>query len=285
MDGGDLIEIGVLALGIYALLRFLKRSRGAGILRGLGLVGVGLFLVAQLLIASFHLAELGKVLDSFLTTAVVGLLVIFQPELRRGLMLLGRYRGLRFFADEPAPVADRLASTALALSRDRVGALIAIQREHSLEVYAETGERLDAELSPALLRALFAHPSPLHDGAVILSNGRVAAAGCQLPLASPGPESPRTGMRHRAAMGLSEETDALLLVVSEETGRISLALRGRLEAVSREVLSRRLAEELSPPPAPRLRLGLGLRGRLRALARPFRRGCPAPTAEPGTVGR
>src|SRR6266568_3071275 len=105
----DLIEIAILAVAIYAILRFLGKTRGSGMVRGLGLVVVGLFLVAQVVIASFDLTVLGKVLDYVLTTAAVGLLVIFQPELRRGLMLLGRYRGLRFFVEEKhAPLADKL---------------------------------------------------------------------------------------------------------------------------------------------------------------------------------
>ena len=114
--------------------------------------------------------------------------------------------------------------------------------------YIETGERLDSEISASLLRTVFTPNSPLHDGAVILCNGRVAAAACQLPLGQP-PAKGHThvGMRHRAAVGLSEETDAVLLVVSEETGRISVAVGGRLEAVTRENLSRRLVELLSRP--------------------------------------
>src|SRR5262249_42646334 len=125
---------------------------------------------------------------------------------------------------------------------------IAIQREVPLSSFVETGERLDGEISAPLLQTLFTPNSPLHDGAVILCGGRVTAAACQLPLGQP-PDRGQThvGMRHRAALGLSEETDAVLLVVSEETGRISLAVAGRLEAVSRENLSRRLAELLAHP--------------------------------------
>jgi len=257
MGTTDLVEIAILAVGIYMVLRFLRQTRGAGVVRGLGILGVGVFLVAQLLIAWFELAELGRILDYILTTAVLGLLVIFQPELRRGLMLLGRYRGLRsFVAPEEESVVERLTNLALALSRDRVGALIAVQREQSLAQYIETGERVDSEISPPLLRALFAHSSPLHDGAVVICNGRITAAACQLPLGQPTADGPRTGMRHRAAIGLSEDTDAVLLVVSEESGRISIAVRGELETVARENLARRLAAELSAPsikPARRLR--------------------------------
>jgi diadenylate cyclase len=254
----DLIEIALLSVAIYAGLRFLGKTRGSGMVRGLGLVVVGLFLVAQVVIASFDLTVLGKVLDYVLTTAALGMLVIFQPELRRGLMLLGRYRGLRFFVQERAraPLADKLADAAEILSRECVGALIAVEREVTLSPYAETGETLDAAISPGLIRTIFSPNSPLHDGAVILRSDRVAAAGCQLPLGPP-PEGKNVhlGMRHRAALALSEETDALLLVVSEETGRVSVAVGGRLEPVPRENLSRRLAEILShKASAPKTRL-------------------------------
>jgi diadenylate cyclase len=243
----DLVELGILALTIYLVLRFLGKTRGAGMVRGLGLIVVGLFLVAQVVIASFDLTVLARVLDYLLTTVMLGMLVIFQPELRRGLMVLGRYRILRYFADEPRhPMADRLADAAEALSRECVGALIAIEREMTLDAYVETGEAIDAEVSPFLLRAIFCKRSPLHDGAVILCGGRLTAAACQLPLGlAPEGGSEHMGMRHRAALALSEETDAVLLVVSEETGRISLAVGGRLEPVPRENLSRRLAALLS----------------------------------------
>lgn len=250
----DLVEIAILAVAIYVVLRFLGRTRGAGMVRGLGLVVVGLFLAAQVVIASFDLTVLGRVLDYLLTTVLVGLLVIFQPELRRGLMVLGRYRALRYFIREsPHPIADKLADAAEALSRECTGALVAIQREVALTPYIESGEVIDSVLSPGLIRSIFNKHSPLHDGAMILTNGRLSAVACQLPLGQP-PEgaSAHMGMRHRAALCLSEETDAVVLVVSEETGRVSLAVHGRLEPVPRENLSRRLAKLLSPSIGPRL---------------------------------
>ena len=242
----DLVEIAILAVAIYVVLRLLGKTRGSGVVRGLGLVIVGLFLVGQVVIASFDLTELSKVLDYLLTTVLIGLVVIFQPELRRGLTLLGRYHMLRYFGSENDPIADKLADAAEALSRECVGALIAIQREVSLDTYVETGEIVDSEISAGLIRSIFSHRSPLHDGAVVLCHGRIRAAACQLPLGQP-PEgsSPHMGMRHRAALCLSEETDAVLLVVSEETGRISLAIGGHLEPVAGENLSRRLAALLS----------------------------------------
>lgn len=246
----DLIEIAILAVAIYALLRFLGKTRGPILVRGLGLVIVGLFLVTQVVIASFDLTELGQVLDYLLTTALLGLVVIFQPELRRGLIVLGRYRMLRYLVPESPPMADKLAEAASALSWECVGALVAIQREVPLDPYVETGERIDADISPALIRTVFSPRSPLHDGALIICNGRMRAAGCQLPLGQPPAGiSPHMGMRHRAALCMSDETDAVVLVVSEETGRISLAVGGRLEAVPRENLSRHLAELLSIPVA------------------------------------
>jgi diadenylate cyclase len=242
----DLVEIFILAVFIYGFLRFLGKTRGSAVVRGLGLVGVGLFLLAQVVVASFDLTELSKVLDYILTTVLVALVVIFQPELRRGLIVLGRYRMMRYFVGASSPIADRLADAAEALSREGVGALIAIQRQASLDSYAETGERIDGEISAALIRTIFSPRSPLHDGAIILSNERVVAAGCQLPLSQPQDgSSPHMGMRHRAAISLSDETDAILIVVSEETGRISLAMGGELEAVPRDNVSRRLAEVLS----------------------------------------
>jgi diadenylate cyclase len=248
----DLVEIVILAIVIFCLLRLLGKTRGSAVLRGLGLIAVGLFLVAQVVVASFDLTELSRVLDYLLTTVLLALVVIFQPELRRGLIVLGRYRIVRYFKGESDPLADKLADAADALARECVGALIALQREMPLDSYAETGERLDAEISASLIRTIFKPGSPLHDGAVILSNGRLAAAACQLPLNQP-PEgsSPNMGMRHRAAACLSDDTDAVVLVVSEETGRISIGVGGKLEAVPRENLSRRLAALFSRPAAQR----------------------------------
>jgi diadenylate cyclase len=242
----DLVEIAILAAAIYLVLRLLRHSRGSGVARGLGLVVIGLFLVAQVVIVRFDLSVLGKVLDYLHTALLVGVLVVFQPELRRGLTVLGRYRVMRYLGREVRhPMADKLADASAALSRECVGALIAIERGVPLAPYAETGERIDGDISAALLRTLFSPNTPLHDGAVVLRHGRIAAAACQLPLGQPPERSAaHLGMRHRAALALSEETDAVLLVVSEETGRISLAVAGRLEAVPRENLSRRLVDLL-----------------------------------------
>jgi diadenylate cyclase len=245
----DVIEIAILAVLVYGVLRFIGATRGAGIVRGLGIVVAGFFLVVQLVIASFDLTELSKILDYLLTTVLMGLIVIFQPELRRGLLVLGRSRMLSVFVHSQGSVADRLAEAALAMSKDYTGALIVMQRGVSLASFINTGDRLDAELSADLLRAIFNKYSPLHDGAVVLCEGRVAAAGCQLPLADAPTGNSHYGMRHRAALGISDETDALVLVVSEESGRISLASGGKLIPVPRDDVAGTIVAHLQGRPA------------------------------------
>jgi diadenylate cyclase len=251
----DLVEVAIVAAVLYGVLHFLGKtcSPNTSLNRGLGLVAIGLLLLAQVIIAALDLTELGRFLDYLLTAVLVALVVIFQPELRRGLMMLGRTTLWRYLAPNHPPVADQLADAAEALSRDCIGALVVIQREANLAPFIETGEIVDSALSAALIRTLFSPRSPLHDGAAIICHGRLTAAGCQLPLHTPDGRATdqsgfHMGMRHRAALSLSQETDALVLVVSEETGRISLALGGRLEPVPRENLSRRLAAILSTAP-------------------------------------
>jgi diadenylate cyclase len=252
----DFVQIAILAVVVYGLLRFLsKTGAGSTIGRGLGLVVVAFFLLAQIVIASLDLAELSAVLDYILFGTLLALVVLFQPELRRGLMMLGRTKIWHGRFPTRHALADPLADAAEAMSRDGVGALIVIQREVSMAPFIETGERIDARLSAALLRTIFITKSPLHDGAVILVKGRIVAAGCQLPMGDHERVSasgkPAFGMRHRAALTLSEESDAIILVVSEETGRISLACQGRFEPITRDDLARRLVDLLDSP-APRL---------------------------------
>lgn len=257
----DLVEIVLLTIAFYWVVRLLGKTRGAGLVRGLGLLVVGTYLAAQVLVSLFDLTILKQVLDYLMTTGLLAMVVLFQPELRRGLFVLGRYPLLRAFVrSRDEPLADPLAKAAELLSRDRTGALIVLEREVSLEQMVESGTRIDAEISERLLASLFFKNSPLHDGAVIIRQGRLAAAGCQLPLTQlPDDTDHRLGMRHRAALSVSEETDALVLVVSEETGRISVVSGGILEPVPREALSRRLAEILANRPVERPVESLGSR--------------------------
>jgi diadenylate cyclase len=249
----DGVQVGILTVVVFAFLRFLsKTGTGSSIGRGLGVVIVALFLLLQVVIASLDLAELGALLDYLLAAGLLGLLIIFQPELRRGLMKLGRNRLWTTCSPVKNSIADPLADAAEAMSHERVGALIVIQREVSLAPYIETGERIEAKPTASLLRAVFMPKGPLHDGAVILVKGRVVAAGCQLPMRSlerlaESGSWLNLGMRHRAALSVTEETDAVALVVSEETGRISLAWGGRFEPITRDNLAKRLVELLNRP--------------------------------------
>lgn len=247
----DVVEVLLLTLAVYGALRLLGRTRSAGVVRGLALLVAIMFLVAQTIVAALDLTVIGKVLDYLFTIGILALVIIFQQELRRGLLVLGRYPLLRLFSpSRPHAIADTMEDAAGLLSRQGIGALVVIERDESLDAQVETGTRLDAELSVALLHAIFFKNNPLHDGAVIVRRSRVLAAGCQLPLGSPGEGfQHQHGMRHRAAQGMSEETDAVVLVVSEETGRISIAFEGKVEAVDRERVSRRLAECLASRPA------------------------------------
>lgn len=239
----DLVEISLLAAFIYCLLRFIGATRGIGMVRGLGIVVAITVFGVQVIIASFDLTELNKILDYMLASAFLGIIVIFQPELRSGLFTLGRYRLFRLFSPmehREEPVVDKVAAVAGELARECTGALIVLQREASLQQFIQTGEQLDCSVSEGLLVSIFQKNSPLHDGAVILAHGRIAASACQLPLAEAPQGASDYGMRHRAALGITEETDAVVVVVSEETGRISLVSAGVLEAVPRELVARRL---------------------------------------------
>jgi diadenylate cyclase len=251
MGASDVIQVALLAVALLGVIRLLGKTCGSGtfIGRGLALVIVGLFLVVQVVLADLDLTELGTILDYGLLLGLLGTVVIFQPELRRGLMMLGRARLWRNGVPSGDSIAECLADCAIAMSRDRVGALITIQREVSLAPIIETGETIDGQLSRALVQTIFYPDCPLHDGAIILTHGRIVAAACQLPMKSMDqlshPPDVQVGMRHRAAQCLSEQTDAIVLVVSEETGRISLALGGRMEGVPPEALEGRLAAVLA----------------------------------------
>jgi diadenylate cyclase len=251
MTLSDLVQIAFLAVVLLGVWRLLGKTYGSGsfIGRGLALVLVGIVLVIQVVLADLDLTELGTLLDYVLIIGLLGTIVIFQPELRRGLMMLGRARFWRQGTPSGHSIAECLAESAVALSRERIGALIAMQREVSLGPIVDTGEPIDGQLTTALVQTIFYPGCPLHDGALILVHGRVTAAACQLPMKTIDqllhPLDLQLGMRHRAAQCLSEQTDAIVLVVSEETGRISLAMGGRLERVLPEVLHERLAALLS----------------------------------------
>ncbi len=223
------LQILILTAGIHLFLRFVRTTRGNRLIRGLFLsviVGVvGLWGLSRAL----GLEELEHLLRGSSGFIVVGFVVIFQSELRRGIAQLGEHPFIgRLMQSSDGGVLRESVQAAHALSRRRQGALIAFERETPLTPYLETGTRVDAEVRAPLLETLFHPETPLHDGAVIVRRGRVASAGCILPLSEELLPSPTMGTRHRAALGLSEESDAIVLVVSEETGSISIARAGTL---------------------------------------------------------
>jgi uncharacterized protein (TIGR00159 family) len=212
----DTLDIALIAFGIYWMLLLIRGTRAAQMVLGL-LILVLLWLMSEQL----ELAATNFILDNFLSAIVLLVIVIFQADIRRALSRVGR--GVFSAAPrESAHAIEEIVRACQALAQRRVGALIVIEQEIALEEYMELGTRLDADLTRDLLVSLFLPYSPLHDGAVIIRGGRVAAAGCILPLALRASIPTTLGTRHRAAAGVAEETDALAIVVSEETGRISL---------------------------------------------------------------
>ncbi len=215
-----ILEILILWYVIYMVLLFVKGTRSEQLLKGLVIIGV-IFLAAQQL----GLDAITWVLTRLFPISVVALVVIFQPELRRGLAQLGQL-GLH---QESAEILEEIAGASGNLSRRKIGALIVIEREVGLKSYIESGTEIDGRVTNYLLTSIFMPQSPLHDGAVIIQRGRLVAAGCVLPLPQDERGIPKIlGMRHRAAVGISEETDAVCVVVSEETGTISVASAGKL---------------------------------------------------------
>jgi diadenylate cyclase len=223
------LEVGILFLLIYLFLIYLRGTRGERIIRALGLFLVITMVGLVQLVRLAGLSNLEFLLDSFIGTLLIALLIIFQPELRRGLIRMGsRNPFLGQELTETGMVAV-LASVSLKFSKNKVGALMVIERQAGLKTYLESGTGLDAEISSGLLSTIFFPGTALHDGAVIISGGRLKAAGCLLPLSENTEISKALGTRHRAAVGMAEESDAVVIVVSEETGAISLAVHGKLE--------------------------------------------------------
>jgi diadenylate cyclase len=234
----DVIEVLLVGYVFYRILLLWTGTRALQILVGLVLL-VAVHALARLL----DLSLISYLLSQAFTYGAFALIVVFQPELRNALAQLGRSRVWRFFARmEESEVAGEIAEAAGRLSRAKIGGLIAIEQEVGLGEYADTGTRVGAEVSAELLTTIFTPYSPLHDGAVIVRGDQIIAAGCILPLTQFPVEDRSLGTRHRAALGLSEETDANVVVISEETSQISLAHRGQLTRdLTPEALRGRLA--------------------------------------------
>jgi diadenylate cyclase len=247
LDWKDAAQIVLVAIGVYYLLRLLVRTGAIQML-----IGVLLFVLLYFLARVLELRLVLYVLTNLFQYGVVAMLIIFQPELRSGLARIGRARSFRFLSNlQQRELVDEVVEAVERLSRARIGAIIALERETKLEDYAETGTRIQARVEADLLLSIFAPYGPLHDGAVLISGDTIIAAGVILPLTQFPVADKTLGTRHRAALGLSEETDALVIVVSEETSIVSVAQRGQIERGLEEDRLRALIDGVPLLPSPR----------------------------------
>jgi len=223
----NIVDVLLVWFVIYQLFKIIKGTKAVQLLKG-----ILVLIIVRLLTGVFHFDTLTWLLDQVLPWGFLAIIIIFQPELRRALEQLGRGR---LFArtmmqeeEEHDRLMEALTKSVNYMAKRRIGALISIEQETGLSEYVETGTPLDSVITSELLINIFIPNAPLHDGAVIFQRNRIAAAGCYLPLSENPFISKELGTRHRAALGLSEETDAITLIVSEETGAISIAIDGDL---------------------------------------------------------
>ena len=243
----DVVDIAVMAYIFYQVLMFIRRSRSGQVAKAILLLFVALGLSSIC-----HLDSINFILSRTLELGLIALLIIFQPELRRLLEQMGSGSLKNSFIREERgnEMENAIVQTVAAyasLSRDKVGALMVFERKTMLDDVIKTGTELDARVSAELLKNLFWNKAPLHDGAVILREGRIVGGGCMLPLSGNVNLSKDLGMRHRAGIGISENSDAVVAIVSEETGSISVAVSGMLKRhLSPDTLRRLLRNELAP---------------------------------------
>jgi diadenylate cyclase len=245
----DIIDIAIIAFIIYKALGFIRESRAEQIVKGFIIL-----ILAAFFSGLFHLYALNWILNGVMTFGIIALVVVFQPELRRVLEYLGRGRifTMRFTALDNERVkssASAIARSVDGFSNNKVGALIVMEHDVSLDDFTETGTVLDADVTPELLRNIFYVGAPMHDGAAIVRKGRVYAAGCVLPLSRNMSLPKELGTRHRAGIGITEVSDAYCIIVSEETGVISAAYDGKIrrfldvKTIEKEILNMFLDEE------------------------------------------
>ena len=231
-DWHNMIDVLILTVFIYQIIKLVMHTRSNSLLKGIGIV-----LVMAWLSSALHLSAVSWLLTQIISMGLLFIVILFQPEFRRGLEQIGRSKLIRRFLGLPgkqqpaerveAPVAEIVRAMS-SMARKKVGALIIIERHTGLGDVIETGTRVDAEISAPLIENIFEPNTPLHDGAMVIRNRRIEAAACILPLSEDPTISRDLGTRHRAAIGITETTDAVSLIVSEETGIISMAREGRL---------------------------------------------------------
>jgi diadenylate cyclase len=241
----DLLDIGIVAFIIYRIILLIKGTRAVQMLLGLAVILI-VYVASQ--VAGLY--TLHWLLDNFLSSIILVIVVLFQNEIRRALIHVGRNP---FFADlsyrEETEVMEELVQASVSLANKRIGALIVIERETGLKDFLEVGTEIDAKVSSDLITSIFLPYSPIHDGALVIQQGRLKRAGCFLPLSQSPDISKALGTRHRAAIGLTELVDAVAIVVSEETGKISVVVGGRITRDLDSTTLRRVLKRLLEPRA------------------------------------
>ena len=239
----DIIDMLIVAFLLYKLFQIVRRTNSYNLAKG-----VGLFMVALWLSEFFGLTMISFLLRRATELGLLVIVILFQPELRHVLERIGSRLSSRN-SDTSTEMTSAINQTVMAcsdMSESKTGALIIFERYVSLGDFIATGTKIDAEVSSELLKNIFYNKAPLHDGAVIIRNGRIAAAGCVLPLSSSSAISKDLGMRHRAGIGMSEQSDAVVLIVSEETGSISCSIEGTLKRhLKPQTVDRILRKELT----------------------------------------
>lgn len=240
------IDLAIVIFLVYKFIKMTKSSRVWQLIKG-----IAILIIVTLVSGWLHLDILHTILTSIMTYGVIAMIVIFQPELRRGLEQLGTNKLTKFFGIDKDIITKtrediyKIVISAKELSMHKTGGLIVIERDIKIGDIIETGVEINAEVSPQLIVNLFVPNTPLHDGAVVISNNKIAAAACILPLANDKEIAKELGTRHRAAIGISKEADAIAIVISEETGKISVAKDGTLIAdVDEETLKKILIKNI-----------------------------------------
>lgn len=243
----DIIDVGIIAYLIYRLTTFVRKTNSANVIKGIVLL-VAVMLVSEIV----HLNVISYLLGNTFELGILALIVLFQPELRRFLEQMGssNFKGFLGKTENAQAIDKAIAQTVIAcqdMSRSKTGALLVFERDINLDSYINTGSIINAQPSAELLKNIFYPKTPLHDGAVIIRDGRLAGAACMLPLSNNNNLSRELGMRHKAGIGISERSDAVVVVVSEETGSISVAIEGTLKRhLNIETFETLLRKELIP---------------------------------------
>lgn len=226
----EVVEIFCIAVLVYLLLRLVRGTMAATILRGALILAVLGSVLAYFLVSTYEMKVLGQILATIAGIITTALLIVFQPEMRRGLLSIGEKRFLRM-GPEITGCEDEIVRSIESLVKSRHGALFCIERQNALSHIAKTGVQLNADANAELLTTIFWPGNPLHDGGVVISADRIVAAACILPVTERRDLAVRLGTRHRAGIGLAEESDAIVVIVSEETGQVSIAVEGQLSTV------------------------------------------------------